>query len=120
VVAEDERVSAVPPVERAGSRLRVTVSAGPGQQPTSWTLTDDPPAGDHPDPAGACAALAAAERPFAPVPPGTMCAQVYGGPQTATIDGVWHGVPVHATYSRVDACEIGRWNALAAVFRTGP
>jgi hypothetical protein len=120
-VAQDGAVSTAspPPAAPARSSLRVTVWAGPGQPPATWTLTDDPPGGDHPDPAGACAALAAATRPFDPVPPGTMCAQLYGGPQTATIDGNWHGVPVHATYSRVDACEIGRWKALAAVFRAG-
>jgi hypothetical protein len=103
---------------RPVSELRVSVSGGPGQPPVTWTLTDDPPGGDHPDPAGACAALAAAARPFEPVPPGTLCAQVYGGPQTATLDGVWHGVGVHAGYSKVNACEIARWNALAAVFPT--
>jgi hypothetical protein len=96
----------------------VSVTERPGAPPVIWTLTDNPLGGDHPDPAAAHAALAAAAHPFAPVPPGTMCAQVYGGPQMATIDGVWRGVPVHATYSRVDACEISRWNALSAVFRT--
>jgi hypothetical protein len=104
--------------DAAGSTLRVTVTERPGAPPVTWTLSDEPPGGDHPDPVGACAALGAADRPFDPVPPDRLCAQVYGGPQTATIDGVWRGVRVHATYSRVNACEIGRWNALGAVFRT--
>jgi hypothetical protein len=108
-----------PPIPGAiASRLRVSIRDSPDRDPAMWTLSCDPPGGDHPDPAAACAALAAADRPFDPVPPGTMCAQVYGGPQTATIDGVWQGRPVHATYSRVDACEIARWDALAAVFGT--
>jgi hypothetical protein len=97
--------------------LTVTVWPQVGARPLRWTLTDDPPGGDHPDPVGACAALAAARHPFAPVPPGSMCAQVYGGPQTATIEGVWRGERVSARYSRTDGCEIARWNAVAAVLQ---
>ncbi len=108
-----------PPPDQHPSRLQITVWPGPGLAPSRWTLTADPPGGDHPDPAAACAALAAAPRPFAPVPAGTICAQVYGGPQTAAIEGSWAGQPVRASYSRVDGCQIARWNALAAVFQTG-
>lgn len=111
-------MSSAPAQPPAANRLRVSIQESPDSVPTTWTLTCDPPGGDHPDPAAACAALAAADQPFDPVPPGTMCAQIYGGPQTATIDGTWRGRPVRASYSRVDACEIARWNALAPVFGT--
>jgi len=110
--------AAGPGAGAAASRLRVTVRESPDSDPTTWMLSCDPPGGDHPDPAAACAALAAADRPFDPVPPGTMCAQIYSGPQTATVHGTWQGRPVHATYSRVDACETARWAALAPLFRT--
>lgn len=42
---------------------------------------------------------------------------MYGGPQTATIDGLWRGQRVHASYSRTDGCEIARWEALAPVLQ---
>jgi len=103
----------------AQSELKITVISGPGAEPTSWTLTCDPPGGTHPDPAAACAAIEAAPHPFAPVPADMMCTQIYGGPETATITGTWHGEPVSASYKRNDGCEIARWNALAAVLASG-
>lgn len=96
--------------------LTITVQDGAGGAPRTWTLTCDPPGGDHPDPAGACAAIGAARRPFAPVPADMACTQVYGGPETATITGTWRGEPVDAAYRRTDGCEIARWTALAPVF----
>ncbi len=100
------------------SRLVVTVTAD-GRAPTTWTLTCNPPGGDHPDPVAACRTLDAATAPFAPVPDGMMCTQIYGGPETATIEGTWRGEPVSAAYKRTDGCEIARWNALSAVFGSG-
>jgi hypothetical protein len=99
----------------ASSRLTVTVTDGPGQPPTTWTLVCDPAGGSHPDPEGACRALEAARQPFAPVPADMRCIQVYGGPETATITGTWHGEEVAATYRRTDGCEIARWSALSEV-----
>jgi hypothetical protein len=93
--------------------LVVTVVDGPGEEPQRWTLTCDPPGGTHPDPAGACRVLDDVRAPFAPVPPGMRCLQVYGGPETATITGTWRGVEVDATYRRTDGCEIARWKELA-------
>jgi len=101
----------------APTSLIVTVTPQPGAAPVRWTLTDDPPGGNHPDPAAACAALAAARRPFDPVPRDAVCTQQWGGPQTATIEGTWRGRPVRARYSRTDGCEISRWNALAPVLQ---
>ena len=107
------------PSVNEGGRLTVTVVDDVGATPRSWTLTCDPPGGDHPDAAGACRAIEAARAPFAPVPAGMLCTQVYGGPQTATITGTWRGEPVHAAYRRTDGCEIARWNALSAVLGSG-
>ncbi|MDP9394221.1 MAG: subtilase-type protease inhibitor [Actinomycetota bacterium] len=102
------------------TRLTVTVDTGQGAAPVTWTLTCDPPGGDHPDAEGACRALAAAAAqhdgdPFAPVPPDTMCAQIFGGPEKATLTGSWRGTAVSATYKRSDSCEIKRWDELGAV-----
>ena len=104
--------SAVP---SGDNTLTIAVSAGPGQPQTSWTLTCDPPGGTHPDPEGACRAIAAARHPFEPVPADMHCTQVYGGPETAVISGTWQGRPIEAFYRRTDGCEIARWRALAAV-----
>lgn len=100
----------------SGTRLTITVWDAPDAQPRRYTLSCDPPGGDHPDPQRACAALARAEAPFAPVPPDVRCMAMWSGPQRATIEGSWRGIPVAASYSRVDSCESARWNALAEVF----
>lgn len=99
-------------------RLVVTLTDSAGGPPQTWALTCDPPGGDHPDPAAACRALDASRAPFDPVPAGTMCTQIYGGPETATITGTWRGESVDAAYERTDGCEIARWDALSAVFGT--
>jgi Subtilisin inhibitor-like len=103
--------------EPAVTRLTITVWDHPQAVPRVWHLRCGQPAGDHPDPAGACAALDRAPDPFAPVPPNALCAQVYAGPQSATIEGHWRGAPIYATYKRTDACENRRWLALAAVLQ---
>jgi len=83
---------------------------------TTWRLGCDPPAGDHPDPAAACAALdAQGERALPPVAKDRVCAQVYGGPEVATVSGTWRGQTVLATFSRTDGCQTARWDALAAL-----
>ncbi|OEU96003.1 hypothetical protein AN216_23075 [Streptomyces oceani] len=83
------------------------------------TLSCNPSGGDHPKADKACAALAKAaeeapdgEGPFAPVPEGSNCTMVYGGPVRAQVTGNWHGKPVDAEFSRSNGCEISRWDAL--------
>lgn len=100
----------------APDHLVVTVRhSGPGTDGT-FSLDCRPAGGRHPSPAAACAALRRAARehadPFAPVPKGSVCTMVYGGPATARVAGRWQGRPVQATFDRSDGCEIGRWQAL--------
>jgi hypothetical protein len=45
-----------------------------------------------------------------PVPAGTACAQIYGGPATARVQGTLHGKRVDATFERSDGCQIERWD----------
>jgi hypothetical protein len=52
---------------------------------------------------------------LAPVPPTTACAEIYGGPATARVTGTLRGERVEAEFSRVDACEIERWDRNAAL-----
>lgn len=92
--------------------LTIISDDGDGKTET-WTLTCDPAGGTHPDPAAACAALAAKGATAMPaVAEDMMCTQQYGGPQTAKITGTWKGEAVNASFSRKDGCEISRWEAL--------
>ena len=90
---------------------------GAGQTST-WTLTcaDGAPGGTHPSPAKACAALArGARQGLPPVAKNVLCTQIYGGADTAQITGTYQGQPVSSTLSRVNGCEIGRWEALVGL-----
>lgn len=99
-----------------GTDVTITVDAG---ATSTYTLTCAPPGGDHPDPEAACAALldAAAQEPspLDPVPADQLCTEIYGGDQTAVIEGTVDGEPVRAELSRVNGCEISRWDALLPV-----
>ena len=80
---------------------------------TTWTLTCEPPGGDHPDPAKACQVLAAeGASALQPVPEDQVCSQMFGGAQTARITGTWRGQPVTSDLSLTNGCEISRWSAL--------
>jgi hypothetical protein len=52
---------------------------------------------------------------FRPVPSRTFCTQVYGGPETGSIQGVIAGRAVNARYNRRNGCEIARFSRVAAV-----
>ena len=99
----------------APSALTVVVRGGSAGTQT-WTLTCGPVGGTHPNAEAACAVLTAmGDQAFAPLPTGMMCTQIYGGPQTATVRGIWQGADVDASFSRTDGCQIGRWIAYQAV-----
>lgn len=95
--------------------LVVEVKADAAVAPSRLTLACDPPAGEHPDPQQACRDLAAVEDPFAPIPPGSTCTELYGGPQTATVRGTYRGRPVDVAMSRTDGCEVAQWDAVGAL-----
>ncbi|WP_432544983.1 SSI family serine proteinase inhibitor [Kineococcus sp. SYSU DK002] len=104
----------------ADGALTVVVDDGNGSTRT-WQLTCSAggAGGDHPDAENACAAIAAARDPWAPVPADMACTMVYGGPQTATVTGTWGGVAVDARFARNDGCEIARWDRLAPLLQPG-
>ncbi|MEI6688531.1 MAG: SSI family serine proteinase inhibitor [Thermoleophilia bacterium] len=80
-------------------------------------LVCDPQAGNLPDIAAACATLASAEGRAALDAPSLdqLCTELYGGPAEARIMGTVDGEVVDAHLSRVNGCEIQRWQALAAL-----
>ncbi|UER55486.1 hypothetical protein HJG43_14130 [Kineosporiaceae bacterium SCSIO 59966] len=108
---------AEPPGSTAGgTELTIRLDeSGAGDAVRTFTLTCDPPGGDHPDPEAACRALAdtGGAAAFDPVPDDMMCTEIYGGPQRATVTGTVDGTAVDAEFSRTDGCEIARWDALA-------
>ena len=97
---------------RGPTRLLIELSRRPELPAAEFTLECDPPAGSLPDPVQACAAVAQAPELFAPVPPGQLCTQLYGGPETAAVRGVHGGRDVGAVFNRRNGCEIARFQRL--------
>ncbi len=54
---------------------------------------------------------------FSPVPPGTPCTRIYGGPEELEITGTIRGQEIDAHYWRSDGCELERWNEVAPLVR---
>ena len=74
------------------------------------TLRCDPVGGTHPRRAAVCRELARLGwKVFRPVPPDKACTQVFGGPQVAIVSGRVSGRRVWARLSRVDGCQVERW-----------
>jgi hypothetical protein len=57
---------------------------------------------------------------LAPVPPGTACTQIYGGPATARVRGTLLGRRVEARFERSDGCQIHRWERNRALLGKAP
>ncbi|MQA64173.1 MAG: hypothetical protein GEU86_22580 [Actinophytocola sp.] len=96
--------------------LKIEVLAEPGAKPSKHTLTCHPTGGNHPNADAACRRLNNLHGdPFQPVPPGSFCTMIYGGPQRATVKGIARGKPVAARFDRTNGCEIARWDALVPV-----
>jgi hypothetical protein len=99
--------------DQGDDALQVEVNRGDGGPLERYRLACTGSAeGTLPDVAGACAHLAGLTDPFAPVAADAVCAQVYGGPQTAHVTGRWHGSAVDLQLSRIDACHTVQWDRL--------
>lgn len=100
-------------ISRTDNDLVVEQDLGDGSPPQRWSLVCAGfVEGDHPQAEAACAHLAGFADPFAPLAADRMCAEVYGGPQTARVTGVWGAEPVELTLSRTDACASAQWDSL--------
>lgn len=96
--------------------LMIEVMGETDAQSSKHTLTCRPTGGSHPNAAAACRRLNHLPGdPFQPVPPGSVCTMIYGGPQRANVVGIVHGKPVAARFDRTNGCEIARWDALVPV-----
>jgi Subtilisin inhibitor-like len=111
VVAAAGLVLAGTAVAQSSTSLRITVwPDGKGNGSTTWTLRCNAIGGTLPNRARACRTLAMLKAPFAPVPRGTVCTEVSGGPAVAYIRGTFRGRPVRAWFDRSDGCQLDRWN----------
>ena len=107
------------PAEPASTDLTIMVRDGSGKTLT-WGLTCDPPGGTHPNPKAACRALEAnGAAALPPVPKDKVCAQIYGGPETATITGIWQGKKIISRFARNDGCQISRWKLMQGLLPPG-
>ena len=93
--------------------LRLTVKEDPSAEPRRADLAC--PATDRESEA-ACRELARMDpRTFDPVPSGTPCPELYGGPETARVVGRLEAREIISRFSRVNGCEIARWQDLTPV-----
>lgn len=53
------------------------------------------------------------QTPFAPTRRGVMCAQVYGGPQQATVVGTFRGKRISTAFAARNGCQISRAKRVA-------
>jgi hypothetical protein len=96
----------------AAAGLTIVFNDGHGKVST-WQLSCDPPGGTHPDPKAACEALQrGAATALAPVDKTKVCAQLFGGPESAVLTGNWQGRSVDSHLNLKDSCQIARWKAL--------
>ncbi|MGZ4463275.1 MAG: SSI family serine proteinase inhibitor [Gaiellaceae bacterium] len=102
----------------AGSSFRIEVWPRGTAFPSRVYTLDCPDAtGTLPAAQTACRKLAPLRRSaFAPVPPHSICTQIYGGRQVARITGTFLGRRLDAVFTRRDGCQINRWNRLAFLF----
>lgn len=111
------RPGAQAPRGKTSLTIRLKPNANqPGSPVHTYTLRCHPPGGTLPRASAACVSVARIQNPFAPVPSGIACTQIYGGPQTATVIGVYGSKRVRTTFRRTDGCEIERWNRVRFLF----
>jgi hypothetical protein len=101
-----------------GTQLQITVwKNGLGVGTVSrQTLACTPAGGTLPNPGAACRRLMLLHAPFARVPPGVACSDLFAGPQVAVVTGAFRGRHVYATFRRTDSCETDRWSRVGFLF----
>jgi hypothetical protein len=106
--------ASAPPASPATTSLKISFWAEgkAASTPLTWTLRCDPPAGSLPRAADSCRRLKVMGKPFALPRARAACTQVYGGPQQATIAGIYLGQRVFASLAMNDGCQIARFKKL--------
>ena len=114
----------LPPVAQASSttarRIVYLEDASQPSERVRWSLRCDPVGGTLPRRVAACRELARAGwRAFKPVAPDIACIEIFGGPQVAIVSGRVDGRRVWARLSRVDGCQIARWERVPSLLPAG-
>jgi hypothetical protein len=98
--------------DAASTDLTFRLDADGSGGATAQEVTLTCPGGDT----KACAAIDALPAdPTAETPPTQACTEVYGGPDTLTINGTLRGEDVSAAFSRGNGCDIERFERFADV-----
>jgi outer membrane lipoprotein SlyB len=93
------------------TRLTISYRATPNSEPTIARVACDGNSRGK-----ACRAVARIPvGTWQPVPADRACTEIYGGPQTVRVAGMVAGRGIDADFSRVDGCEIDRWDEIAAL-----
>ncbi len=113
--SDDDTNDEQPAVARALADLRVQVDPdGKGRRSARSTTVRCSSAQESP----LCEKVAALRlADIEPPSRATACTELYGGPQTATITGTLRGERVDLRLSRVNGCEIARWEAASALLQ---
>ena len=117
-------VALLVPVAEAASptslSIVVTADSSEPSERVRWTLRCDPVGGTHPRRVAACRELSRIGwRAFQAPAAGTACAELYGGPQAALVRGTVDGRRVWARLSRIDGCQIARWDRVPSLLPPG-
>jgi hypothetical protein len=89
--------------------LAVTYDAG-DSRPHTYTV--DCGQSERAADAARCDRLRQIGGPLPAVRGDQLCSMIYGGPQTASVTGVWNGRPRTETYRRTNGCEVARWSGM--------
>jgi hypothetical protein len=98
-----------PPSVNSGAATEIEVTLDPdgpegSEEPQTKSVSCEPGDGS------ACARLEATD--LAPLDPATPCTEIYGGPDEVTVEGTIGGEEVTATLTRVNGCEIDRFESM--------
>ncbi len=96
-------------------KINVTYVAQDGASTKHWTLQCNPTGGTHKGAKKACVALLKVKDPFKSSDPNRICTEQYGGPETANVQGIWNGKKIRANFSKINGCEIARWQKVQAL-----
>lgn len=97
----------------------VTYKQTPQSDLQKWTIKCNPAAGTMPKAKTVCKKLLKIANPFAPADPDQMCTEIYGGDDIATVKGTWKGKKISVKYSKINGCEIARWDLLKFLLTGG-
>jgi len=117
-------VAALAPVASGATGTALTITydddSGKRGERVRWTLRCALAGGTHPRPAATCRELARLGwQAFRPAPENRACTEIYGGPQVAIVTGRVAGRNIWARLTRIDGCQIERWDRVPSLLPAG-